>query len=437
MPTTVPPRDDGASVPLTSGSVLPNEEALRQAFFSRYSALATEAGAALGEHAAALTPKVVEGSFVRAWDARSRLTSTAQLDAFLHDDVHHAAVRALSRKAGAHRLAEHEAHRAVHAEPDVSAHAAAEVAPPNPDESWPHVLRAVRGDGHSQHALDETAAMARHGAAGHIVGATREGTPWKAIGFGALALVIVLALGYWVEKAGDDANVTSAVNAPDARVVNSPPGQMGVVTLDDGSKVRLAPDSKLSIPTGYGPSLRAVKLAGAAGFDVAKGGEGEFRVYAGDAIVAAHGTSFTVRAYPEDSATTVVVTEGAVDVRQGKSATPVQAGSALYVARGQAPREASADERAEADSWRSGTLTISHRALRDVLPQLKRWYNLDVTVPDSAFMSRPVTFSASLDSSRQAIRGIEQSTGLQFGYRGQNMIFEDAGGKASTGKQKN
>jgi len=124
-------------------------------------------------------------------------------------------------------------------------------------------------------------------------------------------------------------------------------------------------------------------------------------------------------------------------VRQGKAASPVEAGSALYVANGQAPRQASADEQAEADSWRNGTLTVSRRALRDVLPQLKRWYNLDVTVPDSAFLSRPVTLRASLDSSRQAIRGIEQSTGLQFGYRGQAMVFEAADGKATTGKQKN
>jgi hypothetical protein len=35
MSTTVPPRDDGASTPMSVGSALPNEEALRLAFFSR------------------------------------------------------------------------------------------------------------------------------------------------------------------------------------------------------------------------------------------------------------------------------------------------------------------------------------------------------------------------------------------------------------------
>jgi len=370
---------------------------------------------------------------VRAWDARSRIATPEQLGAFLEDDVHHAAVRALSRRAAAHRLTEHEAHGGArdtspaHAPPDVVI---------DPDESWPHVLRAVRGEGHSQRALDETAAIARHEAAGHIVVATREGPAWKMIGIGAAGLVAALAIGYFVEKAGADANASTAVNASDARVVNSPPAQMGIVTLDDGSKVRLAPDSKLSIPTTFGPTLRAVKLAGAASFDVAKSDKSEFRVYAGDALVVAHGTSFTVRAYPEDSATTVVVSEGSVDVREGKLVRPLEAGSALFVAQGQSPRVASPDEREEADGWRNGTLTITNRALRDVLPQLRRWYNMDVHVPDSALLGRKVTLRASLDSSRQAIRGVEQSTGLKFGYQGQTMVFEDVSSPASSNKQK-
>ena len=66
MSTTVPPRDDGASVPKSAGSALPNEEALRLAFFARYPTLAAEARTALGDEAAGLTPKVVEGAFVRA-----------------------------------------------------------------------------------------------------------------------------------------------------------------------------------------------------------------------------------------------------------------------------------------------------------------------------------------------------------------------------------
>lgn len=433
MSTTVPPRDDGAMAPLPNGSALPNEEALRLAFFAQYPTLTAEARTALGDDAATLAPKVVEGAFVRAWDARTTLATPAQLGDFLHEDVHHAAVRALSRRAAAHRLSEHDSHGA--ALDSHIAHAPTAVAI-DPDESWSHVLHAIRIEGPSQRALDQTAAIARHEAAGHIIVATREGPAWKAIGIGVVGLAAILAVGYFVEKAGDDVNAASAVNAPDARVVNAAAGQVGIVTLDDGSKVRLAPDSKLSIPTAFGPKLHAVKLQGAANFEVAKGASTEFRVYTDNALIVATGTVFSVRAYPEDSATTVVVSEGSVEVREGKTVRPVETGAALFIAKGAVPRIASPDEREEADAWRSGTLTITNRQLRDVLPQLTRWYNITVLVPDSTLLSRRVSLRASLDSSRQAIRGVEQSAGVAFDYVGPNMVFRDASKPASTVKTK-
>jgi ferric-dicitrate binding protein FerR (iron transport regulator) len=224
---------------------------------------------------------------------------------------------------------------------------------------------------------------------------------------------------------GADAKIASAVNAADARVVTSLPAQVGVVTLDDGSTVRLAPESKLSIPQGFGPKLRAVKLDGAGTFGVAPGQPRNFQVHTRDAVIVAKGTKFTVRAYDSDGGTAVVVREGSVDVRHGQTTTPLAAGAALVLGRGKAPRTATPLEAEEAAGWDAGTLAITNRPLREVLPQLRRWYGLTVSVPQDALLDRPVTMRASLDSSRQAIRGIEQSTGLEFGYIGPNMVFRE------------
>ena len=425
MSTTVPPRDGDPSSASSLRSALVDEEALRLAFLAEYPALAVEARADLGEEAAVLGPKVVEGAFVRAWDARERLRTPDQLHAFLVDDVHHAAARALSRRAGAHRVAGGGTGSAAHAD-----HAArsAEV---SPSESWGHILHAVRGEGHSQHALDEAAAVSRHDAAEHIAEVTRERSAWTMVGIGAAALAAVLAIGFWVERAGVDANTARAVSSADARVITAPQAQVGIVTLDDGSKVHLAPDSKLTVPSAFGAKIRAVKLEGAAAFAVAKGPATEFRVYAGDVIVVARGTEFTVRNYSADSGVTVVVTEGAVDLRQGSVVRAMAAGSAVVARPGTATRAASAGERDAADSWRTGVLSITNRPLRDVLPQLARWYGLNVTVLDKALLDRPVTLRASLDSSRQAIRGIEGSAGVEFGYEGRTMVFRARGAPQS------
>jgi ferric-dicitrate binding protein FerR (iron transport regulator) len=206
---------------------------------------------------------------------------------------------------------------------------------------------------------------------------------------------------------------------------------VGIITLDDGSKVHLAPESKLTIPKNFGPDLRAVKLEGAANFEVAPGQAKDFRVLARNTAVVAKGTAFTMRAYPGDPALTVVVDEGSVEIRQNKEKAPLAAGAALVIPDSGAGRPATPDERVEADGWRKGTLAVTKLPLRDVLPQLKRWYGLNIMVQQPKLLERPVTMVVSLDSSRQAIRAVEASTGLEFGYIGQNMVFKEPDAKAA------
>jgi ferric-dicitrate binding protein FerR (iron transport regulator) len=418
MSTSVPPRDGSASAP-PFRTALANEDALRSAFLAEYAALTAAARKDLGPDAAVLSTKVVEGAFVRAWDARTRIQTPEDLHNFLVDDVHHAAARALSRRAAAHRLGGAAAH---------TAHASADA---TPEQSWAHIQHALHGE-HSPGALAEAAAISRHEAAEHMAAMTKERPLWAILAVGAAVLVVLIGAVLYIDHLDADNKIARAVNAADSRVVSSIPAQVALVTLDDGSKVRLAPESKLTIPKAFGPDLRAVKLEGAANFDVAPGQKKDFRVLARNAALVAKGTSFTVRDYPNDAAVTVVVTDGSVELRRNKEKTELAKDVAFLIPDSGTARPATPDERVEADGWRNGTLAINKRPLREVLPQLKRWYGLNVMVQQPPLLERPVTLIASLDSSRQAIRGIEQSTGLEFGYAGQNMVFRERAAKAST-----
>jgi ferric-dicitrate binding protein FerR (iron transport regulator) len=408
--------------------VLADEQALRLAFMSDFATLDAAARSKLGPEAANLSHKVVEGAFVRAWDARARFQTPEQVHQFLAEDVQHAAARALSRRAAAHRLGTpaHDTHADAHAHHSIEEN--------DIEQSWSHVMHALHGEAHSPRALADAAAHSRHEAAEHINVVAKERSIWVTVGAAALFLAIAIGVVALIDHLGAPAKAAAAVNAGDARVITSLPAQMGSVTLDDGSKVQLAPESKLAVAKAFGPSLRAVKLDGAAVFDVAPGQRGPFTVHARDAVVTATGTSFTVRAYPGDAAATIVVREGAVSVRQGKTTQDLAAGGALIVPDGKAARAATAGERAEADGWRGGMVTVTNRPLRDVLPELKRWYGLNVLVPNAELLDRKVTLRASLDSSRQAIRGIEESTGLEFGYQGQNMVFHERASPAAHAK---
>lgn len=414
MTTPVPPRGESAPIPPFTSGILDSEEALKREFFAQHVALTSEARAHLGDAGAALSTKVVEGAFVRAWDARATIQTPEELTKFLVDDVHHAAARALSRRVAAHRFAGHQASGAAHV-----------IREGTPDESWDHIQHALHGEEHKPGTLAAVAAASRHGAADHIGGLAKTGNVWVAVGVGLVVICLGIGGVLVLNRLGEKTKLAKAVNSPDVRPVTTPSGRTGNVSLNDGSTAYLAPETVLTIPNEFGPALRAVKVEGAAGFDVAPGIEKELHVFVGSADVVAKGTKFTVSAYPDDSAATVVVGEGSVEVRRGDEVMPVAAGAGVVVREGAPLREATETERDVAAGWRTGTLALSGKPLRDALALMKRWYGYEIRVPNLALLDRKVEMKVSADSAMQAIAAVEQSAGVKFGYIGPNMVFQD------------
>ena len=411
MSTTFDARDGNAPDAGSPAVALANEETLRRVFLEEFASLTAEARKDLGEDARALVPKVVEGAFVRAWDARARFRTPEEVHQFLVEDVHHAAARALSRRASAHRLS---------GGGKANAH---DVHDETPDEAWTHIMHALHGEAHSPQALAEAAKHSRHEAAEHIKHSDRSTPLWVMLTIFAVVLGALLGIAGLMTRVSEDAKIAHALDASDAKPIATTFARMGNVTLDDGTKVRLAPESQITVPKEFGTELRAVRLSGIGEFTVGKGMEQPFRVNAARTDIVATGTVFTVRV-GEDSSVTVVVSEGSVRVGRKKAMTDVPTGGAV-VAKDSVVRQATQAERDEADAWRSGTLVVNDKSLGEALNLMKRWYGLTILVPQQKLMDRRVSFRASLDSTRQAIRGIEETSGLQFGYVGQNMAFTE------------
>lgn len=406
MTTPASPRPNGA---------LADEAALKAAFLAHHAALGAEARAQLGD-AVALTPKVVEGAFVRAWDKRATIATPEDLHRFLVEDVHHGAARALSRRVAAHRFAQH----------GTSEHTHVVSGDIDPSTSWQHIQHALHGEEHAPGTLAALANASRHEAASHIAVVGKSTGMRTAIAIGVVAAVLIGAGMMYMDAASAKGAVAKAVNAPDARPVVTPAARSGNVDLGDGTAVTVAPESKLLIPKGFGASLRGVKLEGAATFNVAPGFKEQFQVIAGPAVVVATGTVFTVSNYAADGAVTVVVKEGSVDVRHGEASMPATAGAGVVVKEGAAMRAATAEEISDVNAWKDGTVVLNQKPLRAALAHIKRWYGFDIVVPKPELMDRPVTIKASLDSAMQAIAQVETSAGVRFGYYGENMAFSDS-----------
>ncbi|HTI64948.1 MAG TPA: FecR domain-containing protein [Gemmatimonadaceae bacterium] len=414
-----------SSASLTPSTYLNDESAFRRAFDAEFNSALADARSKLGD-ATTLAPRVVETAFVNVWQQRASLVTHDQFKKTLDDEVHHGAARALSRRAAAHRFGGSNA-RDEHTM--TGTHPA--TADADPEAAWSRIVRTIHGEGHTADAHREVASATRHEAAAHMKGVAKRPSWVIPVAIGVVALIGALFLVKKLDRMGEDDATLAAVDSPIIQPIASSAGQIGSVTLGDGSKMRIGPETKVFIPDGFPTKMRALRVEGTAEFDVAPNQPMPFRVVANRTHFIATGTKFVVSAYPDDSAAKVFVEEGTVTVKSGKLSQSVAANQAA-VADAKGIRAPTADEQAEAFGWVKGQITVQHAQLRHVVATLTRWFNYDVKVPDLPLLDRPASIDVPLDSSRLAISQVEQSANVKFAYEGVTKVFRDAGPKPVT-----
>jgi transmembrane sensor len=98
--------------------------------------------------------------------------------------------------------------------------------------------------------------------------------------------------------------------------VTTPKGTKTEINLIDGTHVWINAGSKIEYPANYSANNRDLYLSGEAYFEVAKNKPGIFRVHAGGIVVTALGTTFNVKAYPEEKVVETTLLEGLVSIEK-------------------------------------------------------------------------------------------------------------------------
>jgi transmembrane sensor len=172
-------------------------------------------------------------------------------------------------------------------------------------------------------------------------------------------------------------------------------GEMRVVPLSDGSVVTLNTNSEISVR--YTRDQRFIEfLHGEALFDVAKNKHRPFIVQSGTTQVRAVGTSFNVKALP-DQPVQVLVREGIVEIkRPGVSVAPVVlvAMNNRAIAPQDAPITANPVETAEVGrelAWRVGRLAFHGETLSEAAAEFSRYSDARIQIDDPEIASQKVT----------------------------------------------
>lgn len=157
--------------------------------------------------------------------------------------------------------------------------------------------------------------------------------------------------------------------------------------LEDGSVVRLASNSRLSVTPTIGS--REVWLDGEGYFAVAHNAQRPFRVRTRVGSIEVLGTQFDARV--EGSNLRVVVTEGTVVLTTGTSRVLVPSGHVATVGEDHIPSVVAVPDAGALLEWMSNALIFQDLPMREVARELERRYRIRVLLPDSAVATRRVT----------------------------------------------
>jgi transmembrane sensor len=241
---------------------------------------------------------------------------------------------------------------------------------------------------------------------------------WAIGSLAAAAIIGFFVVGRRDERPVTDARRTAVAGTlQPGGVIRTDVGVRDSVVLSDGTRVLLAPSSRLIVSQTYGRGAREVTLEGMARFSVQHDSAAPFVVHAGNAVIRDVGTEFVVRA-PASAANehvAVAVLEGEVTIAaRSSSQTPtslhagdrgeMQTGGAVVVERGTAN---------DADvAWTRGALAYRAAPLESVRDDLRRWYGVELQIADSALTSRRLTatFDAN-DTAEQVLNTIALALG--------------------------
>lgn len=205
----------------------------------------------------------------------------------------------------------------------------------------------------------------------NIVSQTRARSSWKAwAGFSAMATFVIVLLSVAIpSKAPEELKTYSTVA-----------GQRARITLPSGVQITLAPASKLTV------TENSASLEGQGVFTVLHKNSEPFTVKSGSVTVRVLGTTFSVRSYTGERSSQVVVAEGKVSAND----VVLSGGDVATITDSRVTMRSGVDV-AAALSWTSGRLSFNETPLRDVIPDLNRWYNVDIKLSDPSLGRLPVT----------------------------------------------
>ena len=197
--------------------------------------------------------------------------------------------------------------------------------------------------------------------------------PWMKF---AAAALILFGLTWWVFQSQPSVEWTEKGTLAMEKTA---------VDLPDGSKVWLNQNSTIKYEKFF--DKRVVFLEGEAFFDVVKSENKPFIIFAGNSKTSVLGTSFNVRAYPDEKKVEVVVESGKVAFEaenQPSENTLLTANEYATFTKNNEKIEKQTGTKLNAAAWKKGQLRFQNPSMIEVIESLERYYDIKISVDNQA-----------------------------------------------------
>ncbi len=235
-------------------------------------------------------------------------------------------------------------------------------------------------------------------------------------------------------------------NGPLYNKINTERGAKTTVHLPDGSVVTLNSGSRLSYNKDFGVKNREIKLEGEAYFDVVKNPGMPMIVSTGSVDVKVLGTTFNVKAYPEDAVVEASLFTGTIQLTSAKDPERVimlrprekvtisqqhDLSGTPAVSREKQRETVSlqqvmfnqTDSSFDETAWMKNKLVFKAARFRDVANELQRKFNTDIYFNDPVFQEIRITGTFSDESVHEIILELQQTIPFQYTSSGHKIYI--------------
>lgn len=204
-------------------------------------------------------------------------------------------------------------------------------------------------------------------------------------------------------------------------------GESMNLLLQDGSKVKLNSDTKITCPVKFRKGVREVSVEGEAFFEVAADEKSPFFVHIGELVVKVYGTSFNVKSFPETDLVEVALESGVVQLyakdypeESGIRLHPGDVG--CFSKKDQQINRFRAEKIDTYSSWKENKIVFKDKSLEDVFYSLSRKYDFAFELRDIPGNAFTYTMTVDDQSLEEILRNMQLITPLHLKNENNKII---------------